>query len=78
MLLSLNYPQRPANLEDPESESLRVLRDRAAAPTSAAALSKAGVRFAFHRATSAGRPTTSPTPLKPSRPDCLKTRRSRR
>jgi imidazolonepropionase-like amidohydrolase len=47
VLLSLNYPQRPANLEDPESESLRVLRDRAAAPTSAAALSKAGVRFAF-------------------------------
>jgi imidazolonepropionase-like amidohydrolase len=47
VLLSLNYPQRPANLEDPESESLRVLRDRAAAPTSAAALHKAGVRFAF-------------------------------
>ncbi|HEU0178500.1 MAG TPA: amidohydrolase family protein [Blastocatellia bacterium] len=47
VLLSLNYPQRPANLEDPESEPLRVLRDRAAAPTSAAALHKAGVRFAF-------------------------------
>jgi imidazolonepropionase-like amidohydrolase len=47
VLLSLNYPQRPANLEDPESEPLRTLRDRAAAPTSAAALSKAGVRFAF-------------------------------
>jgi imidazolonepropionase-like amidohydrolase len=47
VLLSLNYPQRPANLENPESESLRSLRDRAAAPTSAAALSKAGVRFAF-------------------------------
>jgi imidazolonepropionase-like amidohydrolase len=47
VLLSLNYPQRPANLEDPESESLRVLRDRADAPKSAAALSKAGVRFAF-------------------------------
>ncbi|HEY6399932.1 MAG TPA: amidohydrolase family protein [Blastocatellia bacterium] len=47
VLLSLNYPQRPANLEDPESESLRTLRDRAAAPTSAAVLSKAGVRFAF-------------------------------
>lgn len=47
VLLSLNYPQRPANLEDPESEALRVLRDRAAAPTSAAALHKAGVRFAF-------------------------------
>ncbi|MGH9937065.1 MAG: amidohydrolase family protein, partial [Blastocatellia bacterium] len=47
VLLSLNYRQRPANLEDPESESLRVLRDRADAPKSAAALSKAGVRFAF-------------------------------
>ncbi len=47
VLLSLNYPQRPANLEDPESESLRVLRDRADAPKSAASLHKAGVRFAF-------------------------------
>jgi len=47
VLLSLNYPQRPANLEDPESEALRVLRDRAEAPKAAAALHKAGVRFAF-------------------------------
>ncbi len=47
VLLSLNYPQRPANLEDPESEPLRVLRDRADAPKSAAALHKADVRFAF-------------------------------
>jgi imidazolonepropionase-like amidohydrolase len=47
VLLSLNFPQRPANLEDPESEALRVLRDRAEAPKSAAALHKAGVRFAF-------------------------------
>src|SRR5215510_2074294 len=47
VLLSLNYPQRPANIEDPESEPLRVLRDRADAPKSAAALHKAGVRFAF-------------------------------
>ncbi|HKQ74214.1 MAG TPA: amidohydrolase family protein [Blastocatellia bacterium] len=47
VLLSLNYPQRPANLEDPESEALRVLRDRAEAPKSAASLHKAGVRFAF-------------------------------
>ena len=47
VLLSLNYPQRPANIEDPESEPLRVLRDRADAPKSAAALNKAGVRFAF-------------------------------
>ncbi|HWQ32130.1 MAG TPA: amidohydrolase family protein [Blastocatellia bacterium] len=47
VLLSLNYPQRPANLEDPESEALRVLRDRAEAPKAAATLHKAGVRFAF-------------------------------
>jgi imidazolonepropionase-like amidohydrolase len=47
VLLSLNFPQRPANLEDPESESLRTLRDRAEAPKAAAALHKAGVRFAF-------------------------------
>jgi imidazolonepropionase-like amidohydrolase len=47
VLLSLNFPQRPAGLEDPESESLRVLRMRADAPKAAAALNKAGVRFAF-------------------------------
>src|SRR5262249_47043990 len=47
VLLSLNFPQRPANLDDPESESLFVLRERADAPKAAAALSKAGVRFAF-------------------------------
>jgi imidazolonepropionase-like amidohydrolase len=47
VLLSLNYPQRPANLENPESEALRVLRERADAPKAAAALHKAGVRFAF-------------------------------
>jgi imidazolonepropionase-like amidohydrolase len=47
VLLSLNFPQRPATLEDPESEALRVLRDRAEAPKAAATLHKAGVRFAF-------------------------------
>ncbi|MGH9841770.1 MAG: amidohydrolase family protein [Blastocatellia bacterium] len=47
VLLSLSFPQKPANLEDPESESLRVLRDRAEAPKAAAALHKAGVKFAF-------------------------------
>ena len=47
VLLSLGFPQKPANLDDPESESLRVLRDRAEAPKAAAALSKAGVKFAF-------------------------------
>ena len=47
VLLSLNYPQRPTDIEDPESESLRTLRERADAPKAAAALSKAGVRFAL-------------------------------
>ncbi len=47
VLLSLNFPQRPANIEDPESESLRTLRERANAPVAAAALNKAGVRFAL-------------------------------
>ncbi|HEX4948305.1 MAG TPA: amidohydrolase family protein [Blastocatellia bacterium] len=47
VLLSLSYPQKPANIEDPESEALRVLRERAEAPKAAAALHKAGVKFAF-------------------------------
>lgn len=47
VLLSLNYPQRPTNIEDPESESLRTLQERADAPKAALALYKAGVRFAF-------------------------------
>ena len=51
VLLSLSFPQKPLGLEDPESESLRVLRERADAPKAAAALSKAGVRFAFSSGT---------------------------
>jgi imidazolonepropionase-like amidohydrolase len=51
VLLSLSYPQKPANLEDPESEALRNLRDRAEAPKAAAALHKAGVKFAFSSGT---------------------------
>ncbi len=47
VLLSLSFPQKPANLDDPESESLRTLRDRAEAPKAASVLHKAGVRFAF-------------------------------
>ncbi len=47
VLLSLNYPQRPTNVEDPESESLRTLKERAEAPKAALALHKAGVKFAF-------------------------------
>lgn len=47
VLLSLSFPQKPQNLDDPEGEALRVLRDRAEAPRAAAALHRAGVRFAF-------------------------------
>lgn len=51
VLLSLSYPQKPAVIEDPESESLRSLRERADAPKAAAELYKAGVRFAFQSGT---------------------------
>jgi imidazolonepropionase-like amidohydrolase len=47
LFLSLSFPQRPTGLEDPESESLKALRERAAAPGTAATLHKAGVTFAF-------------------------------
>lgn len=47
VILSLSLPQRPTGLDDPESESLRAMRERAAAPATAAALHKAGVTFAF-------------------------------
>lgn len=47
VLLSLSFPQRPSGLEDPEDEPLAVLQERAAAPGAAAALHRAGVRFAF-------------------------------
>jgi imidazolonepropionase-like amidohydrolase len=47
VVLSLNYPTRPQNLAPDADEPLRVLRDRADAPKTAAALAKAGVPFAF-------------------------------
>lgn len=47
VLLSLNYPQRPANLDNPEDEALRTIKARAEAPKAAAAIHKGGVRFAF-------------------------------
>ena len=50
VLLSLGYPQRP-QLDDPEDEALRTLRERAEAPKAAAALHKAGVKFAFNSGT---------------------------
>ena len=47
VLLSLSFPQKPSGLENPEDEPLAVLQERAAAPGAAAALHRAGVRFAF-------------------------------
>ncbi len=55
VLLSLGFPQRP-QLDDPEDEALAALRERADAPKSAAALHKAGVKFAFNSGT-LSRPT---------------------
>lgn len=52
VLLSLNFPKRAtAQLPEADPDSLRVLRERAAAPKTAARLAAAGVRFAFHSGT---------------------------
>jgi imidazolonepropionase-like amidohydrolase len=47
VILSLNYPSRPRTLAPDADESVRVLRERATAPKTAAALEKAGILFAF-------------------------------
>lgn len=47
VILSLNYPTRPESLAPDADEPLAALRARAQAPTTAAALDKAGVPFAF-------------------------------
>jgi imidazolonepropionase-like amidohydrolase len=48
VLLSANYPRRPQTQSaDADPEPLRVLRERAEAPRTAARLAQAGVRFAF-------------------------------
>ncbi|HEX2443813.1 MAG TPA: amidohydrolase family protein [Vicinamibacterales bacterium] len=47
VILSLNYPTRPRTLAPDADESVRALRDRSAAPKTAAALEKAGILFAF-------------------------------
>jgi hypothetical protein len=51
VLLSANFPRRPAQQSpDADPEPLRVLRERAEAPTVPARLARAGVRFAFQSA----------------------------
>jgi imidazolonepropionase-like amidohydrolase len=47
VLLSLNFPERPADVDAETRESLRTLRERADAPATASKLHAAGVRFAF-------------------------------
>ena len=48
VLLSLKYPVKVQDADPEMEESLRVLEMREKAPTSAGALSKAGVKFAFY------------------------------
>jgi imidazolonepropionase-like amidohydrolase len=47
VLLTVDYPRRAAQAADADPEPLRVLRERVEAPKAAAALEKAGVKFAF-------------------------------
>jgi imidazolonepropionase-like amidohydrolase len=48
VLVSLKWPVRPADSNPADVDSLRVLEMRDKAPTTPAALSKAGVKFAFY------------------------------
>jgi len=47
LFVSVRWPAAPASKEDREEQSLRVIRDRQLAPTTPAALAKAGVSFAL-------------------------------
>jgi hypothetical protein len=47
VILSVNFPRRPADQADDEDEPLRILRQRAEVPKGAARLAQAGVKFAF-------------------------------
>ena len=47
IILSVDYPRRPADLPEDEDESLRALRARAETATGAARLAQAGIKFAF-------------------------------
>lgn len=47
VLLSVDYPRKAPQPADADPEPLRVLRERIEAPKAAAALQKAGVKFAF-------------------------------
>ncbi|MGA9772679.1 MAG: amidohydrolase family protein [Blastocatellia bacterium] len=47
VILSVDFPRRPADMADDEDETIRVLRARAEIPKGAAMLAQAGVKFAF-------------------------------
>jgi imidazolonepropionase-like amidohydrolase len=47
VILSVDYPRRPADMPEDEEESLRILRNRAETPKGAARLAAAGIKFAF-------------------------------
>jgi imidazolonepropionase-like amidohydrolase len=47
VILSVDFPRRPAELPEDEDEPLRALEDRAETPKGAARLAQAGVKFAF-------------------------------
>jgi len=47
VIVSLDFPRRPADQPEDEEEPLRVLRLRAEAPKNAARLAQAGIKFAF-------------------------------
>ena len=47
VILSVDFPRRPAELPEDEDESLRALEERAETPRGAARLAQAGVKFAF-------------------------------
>jgi imidazolonepropionase-like amidohydrolase len=50
VIFSLNYPERPRALPPDADEPIRVLRERAEAPGTPAALAKEGIPFAFESA----------------------------
>jgi len=47
VILSVDFPKRPADLVDDNDETLRTLRERAELPGGAGKLAQAGVKFAF-------------------------------
>ncbi len=47
VILSVDFPRRPAELPEDEDEPLRALEERAETPKGAARLAQAGVKFAF-------------------------------